>query len=202
MTLDLDAIATFFHEWLERNGDSGPVGEVARWLAEGSFEASIFVEILTRHDLTDNTAFRDSLLDLVLEYAVNRLEASPPGQLDPSDVRLLRMALHIEEDEFVRRRRDEVVDIVRRVLDRVLDDGVIEEFEDRYLVEVQTAFGLSFDQLLLLAQPALERTVRAIEARTGSADESERAEAIQRLDAIDQWYRLLDRYQSRRTSAA
>jgi len=133
------------------------------------------------------------MLDLVLAYAKERLGAGPPDIPDISDLVLLQMALHVEEDELFSRRPSEISALIQDQFDSILADGVIDNTEDLYLVELQAAFRLSYDQLMILARPAIERAVTTLRTGIGMAGQwslVSRQTAIEKLSALESTYRI------------
>lgn len=189
---EFDRIRGFFAEWVATNGNKGAVGEIAQWLAESGLEPGRHAEIVERHGVAREPWFCDALLDLVIAFAQQRFGEGPPSLEDVSEIRLLRGALHVHDEALFERRPVEISRLLQGVFEAVLSDGVIEEWEDLYLVEVQAAFGLSYDQLLILARPALERAVAALRSayakNTGLIESQLSPE--QKLAALEPMYRL------------
>jgi len=153
-----------------------------------------FTEIVRQHGCAADDWFRDAMLDLVLAYATERLTGGPPKLPDVSDLRLLQMALRIEEGEFFERRPAEISSLIQAQFDSILQDGVIDDAEDLYVVELQAAFGLSYDQLMTLARPAVERAVLTLRTGIGIADpwtDANCRSALEKLAALEPTYLLV-----------
>jgi hypothetical protein len=187
---DLDRIPAFFAKWIAENGNRGAVGEVAQWLSSGALDGSQFEGIVARRGCVRDRWFQDAMVDFVLEYARERLSQGPPSVPDVSDIRALRAALHVPEGAFFERRRAEVSSFIQTVFDSILEDGVIDGAEDLYLVEVQTAFSLSYDQLLVVARPALERALLALRTGIGLPPERSPGERQRTIIAINSLYSI------------
>jgi hypothetical protein len=193
MPLDLDRLPSFFAKWAAQNENRGAVGEVAQLLSAGSFSPTEFAEIVQRHGCAHDSWFHDAMLDLVLGYASERFAAGPPEIPDVGDLLLLQKALHIEEGQFFERRAAEVSRLIQEQFDAILADGVIDNTEDLYLVELQAAFQLSYDQLMILARPAIERAVTTLRTGVGMAGQwgsASRRTALEKLAALESTYRI------------
>lgn len=192
MKVEFDRIAAFFADWTTKYKPSGASAEVARWLAGGASPPEGFIEIVHRYGGRSEQWLRDAMLDLVLAYAEARLAVQTLTAVDISDVRLLKMALHVRDGEFFERRPKEVSAFLQAVLENILADGVIEDREDLYLVEVQNAFDLSYDQLLTLSRPALEQAIQKLRSEVPQTKEGSagRLEALNKLAALEPTYLL------------
>jgi hypothetical protein len=194
MPVDLEHIPRFFTRWIAANGNRGAVGEVAQWLADGSLDPTSFAEIVERNGCSREVWFRDGMVDLVLAYATERLTLTRRPEIpDVSDIRLLQLVLHIDEDEFFFRRPAELSRLIQDQFDFILEDGVIDGAEDLYLVELQAAFQLGYDELMILARPAIERAVVTLETGLGMAGQwnaASRRAALEKLTALEPTYLL------------
>jgi hypothetical protein len=191
MTVNLERIPAYFSTWVAANGNRGAVGEVAEWLANGGFETTGFDDIVSKHGAQREEWFREGMVDLVLGFA-NHCLTGTLSISDVAEIRLLRMLLHVDESAFYDRRPAEVSAFLQSTLDAFLADGTIDNSEDLYLVEVQAAFGLSYDQLLTLARPALERAFRDIELGfiLNAGHAATRSQRLAKLAALEPTYRL------------
>jgi hypothetical protein len=186
-----DRIQKYFTEWIATHGSAGPHGELARWLATGEIEPSQYPEIVARHGVDRVPGFRDGVLDMVMSYAERCFVDGPPSVRDVAEIRILRRALHVADATLSDRRPVELSLILRSVFEAVLADGVIEDWEDLYLVEVQAAFGIGYDELLSLARPALEEAVANLERRLAAEPRlGDRRLAAAKLAALEPMYRL------------
>ena len=190
--MNLDRIPTFFTAWIATNGAGGPAGEIAAWLASGGIDAAGYTEIVGRHGAGHEHWFHDSMLDLVLAYARVRLAEGILNLSDVADIRVLRMALHVEDADLYERRPAELSAFLQETYEAILADGYIDEREDLYLVEVQAAFGLSYDQFLMLARPALERAATGLRLglQLGTASRDDREIVQEKLAALEPTYLL------------
>ena len=193
MSIDLERLPAFFAAWVSHHGNRGAVGEVAQWLANGSFDPAEFAEIVAKHRCAREPWFRDAVLDLVIGYANERLAAGPPDIPDISDLLLLQKALHVNDEELFERRPSEISSLIQNQFDSILADGVIDNAEDLYLVELQAAFRLSYDQLMILARPAIERAFATLSTGIGTGRQwtpANRAAVRRKLAALEPMYRL------------
>lgn len=105
MQADVDRIPTFFAAWLSAHGSAGPCGEVALWLSSGELDPSSFSAIIVSHGVSREPWFRADMLDLVLDYARERLSQGLLTIDDIADIQLLKRTLHVGEGEFVDKAR-------------------------------------------------------------------------------------------------
>ena len=181
-----ERLAAFFGKWVENNGGRGVGGQVAAWIAEGSLDPAEFAAVIAQHGSLREAWIRETMLDLVVAYANHRLGDGPPDVEGVSDLRLLQLALHVGAGDLFAHRRTEIARIVQAQFHAILADGTIDAAEDLYLVELQAAFSLSFDQLMSLARPALESAIVVLRARAGNeGDSTSRRVALQRIAALE-----------------
>jgi hypothetical protein len=88
---------------------------------------------------------------------------------DINDVRMLKHTLHVQEGELFANRPAEISQLLQLALAGILDDDQIDSSEDLYLVSLQGAFDLSYDQFLTLARPAFERELANLDARLNAS---------------------------------
>jgi hypothetical protein len=182
MPTDIGRIPTFFAAWIAAHGSAGPCGEVATWLSTGELDPSTFNAIIARHGVTRETWFRTSMLDLVLDYARERLSEGLLTLDDIADIQLLKRALHVSEGEFVNHRPAEVSAFLQLALDGILADDRIDEYEELYLVTVQAAFDLSYDQFLTLGRAALERAISSLDLKRAIAERRDDGATVRGVD--------------------
>lgn len=192
MMFRLDRIPAFFADWVAANGNKGAVGEVADWLASGGFEPAEFAQIVERHGVRHEAWFRDGLLDLAVAFVRESFQTGVLNAADATDIRLLRRILHIEDAALFDHRRTELCTFLQETLETFLVDGAIDESEDLCLVEIQAAFGLSYDQMLSLARPALEAAVADLSLSTGEARNPERLR-VTGFDTLESIYLLANK---------
>jgi hypothetical protein len=178
MPTDLDRIPTFFSAWITKHGSAGACGEVALWLSSGELDPSRFTAIVARHGVSREPWFRAGMLDLLLDYARERLSQGLLTIDDITDIQMLKRALHVSEGEFVDHRPAEVSAFLQLALDGILADDRIDEYEERYLVTVQAAFDLSYDQFLSLGRVALERAIASLDQKRAMAERSDNEETV------------------------
>lgn len=153
----LSSVHEFFQAWVTFHGSEGAVGEVAQWLATCDSDPGALKEIVGRHGAAHEIWFRAGMLDLVLGYVTHRLAI---GEIDLAAVAAigsLRRLLHVTGRELLDHRPRELSQLLTQQMDLVLADGQLSEEEDLYLVELQSAFDLSYDEYLGLARPALQQ---------------------------------------------
>ena len=184
MSIDLDRIPSFFASWIAEHGSKGPCGEVATWLASGELEPAGFSDIVRHHGAERAPWFRIQVMDLVLDYAKDRLSHGLLTIDDISDVTLLKRALHIREGEFFKERPAEVAAFLQSALEDILVDERIDAHEELHLVGLQAAFDLSYDQFLALSRVAFERAMADLDLKLASADRAGDRTAWHRLGGL------------------
>ena len=186
------AVARHFTVVVATGGGAGPVGELAVVLATGRLDRAALWEVFERHDAEREPWFRRQVLDLVLDYVDAALANADSLSAETlSDVRALRDALHIPDGEFMAMRPAELAAIMRRQLERILDDAVVTDAEELQQVDLQAAFGVGYDDYLALTRTAFEEAyaaLRADEARVGTAEAID--DVRRKLAALEPVYRL------------
>jgi hypothetical protein len=166
-------------------GTSGPIGEVVHLLSVGELTPTVFGALCRKHGLQREQWFRGQVLDLVIGYVQDALRSGALTSAHQADVRILSMCLDISAGEFVDRRPAEIAALLGEELERILDDDVIDDAEELYQVDLQTAFGLGYDDYLTLVRTAFERAHADLSARAA------RGEAVgAKLRALEPIYRL------------
>jgi hypothetical protein len=116
---------------------------------------------------------------------------------DIADIQLLKRALHVSEGEFVNHRPAEVSAFLQLALDGILADDRIDEYEELYLVTVQAAFDLSYDQFLTLGRAALERAIASLDLKRAIAERRDDGATVRGVDrkraALEPFYWLTSR---------
>src|SRR5688572_19754822 len=126
----------YFVELAERVGQSGPLGEVVRLLAEGNLSPAEFRALCHQHGLGREHWFRAQILDLVIGYVQEALRSGTLSSAQLSDIRALSICLAISEREFIDRRPAEVAAILGEQLERILEDSTIDDAEELYQVDL------------------------------------------------------------------
>jgi len=170
-------------------GTQGPLGEVIHLLASGELDASATDAICHKHDVSREPWFRRQLLDLVLGYVAAALENGPLTAEHQANVRALRRCLRMADGEFAELRSSEVAALLGEQLDRILEDGQVDDAEELYQVELQAAFGLSYDQYLALTRAVIERAYAALRMQLGQFGDSPLA-TRRKLEALEPLYKL------------
>lgn len=182
-----ERIAQFFAGWSSARLSDGPIGRLTSLLAAERMDPADYDALCAEFGVCDDPGFRVQALDLVVAYVEHALERGAPGTELAVDAIALRRFLRIPDGEFAERRPGEVARVLNAQLTRVLEDFEIDSAEELYQVELQTAFGLSYDDYLRFAQPALERTFAALRE---AADTSQAADVTRKLALLEPVYRL------------
>lgn len=179
-------LRTHFTNALAEHGERGPVGAVLRELATGDLSDESFESIVTSHGVRREPWFRGQLLDLVLGYIQAVLDAHLRLLREhQAEVARLRRHLSIKDGEFMERRPAEIAAILNGQLERILDDGIIDGEEELRQVELQTAFGIGYDDYLAVSRRAIENAYSELQALAGR-----NPDATAKLLALEPIYRL------------
>jgi hypothetical protein len=184
------AVQEHFSRLAREIGTRGPTGELIALLASGHSEPIAYHEIVERHGVARETWFRQQSLDLVLGYARACLETGALDANRQSDISHLKEFMDVGEGEFATQRPAEVASLLQEQLEMILADGVIDENEDLYQVELQKAFDLGYDQYLLFTRVVLERVWARLSHMADNATDLEAGWARRRLYALEPLYRL------------
>lgn len=186
------AVARHFTKVVAAGGDQGPIGELAAVLATGRLDRAALWAVFERHGAEREAWFRRQLLDLVLGYVDAALTDTDSLSAETlADVRALRSALHIADGEFMTLRAAELAAIMRGQLERILDDAVVTDAEELEQVDLQAAFGVGYDDYLLLTRTAFEAAYSALRDQEACAGSAEAIDDVRRkLAALEPVYRL------------
>jgi hypothetical protein len=122
---------------------------------------------------------------LIIGYVREALQSGTLAATHLSDVRILSLCLAVPAGEFMDLRPAEIAALLGDQLDRILEDAVIDDEEELYQVDLQAAFGLGYDDYLMLVRRAFERAYADLSARAA------RGESVaDKLRAIEPIYRL------------
>lgn len=192
---DFDRMRAFFGNWVAANGNRGPVGEIAQCLADGELGLDAYYDIVARHGIAREPWARDGLIDLVIAYSKDRFANGVPAVADLTDIRRLRTTLRIRDAAMIERRPVEIAGLLLPVFEAVFAKEAFGDSEERYLVEVQAAFGLGYDELLMLARPALAAVIAVLRSHVEHRAELAPVHnaGIRKLAALEPLYQLARR---------
>lgn len=155
----VERISTYFEQYAREHPGSGPLPQLVRLLALQRLEPVEIDRVWNDYGLSGNDAFRGQMLDLVLAYVEDALAKAPPNRDLAMDANLLRWFFRIPDGEFAERRPAEVEAILSREFERILTDSVVDSAEELQQVELQAAFGISYDDYLRFTKAAFEHAV-------------------------------------------
>jgi hypothetical protein len=167
-------VATHFQLALAEHGGRGPVGQILRLLADGSLTADAFDVVAADHGVRREEWFRGQILDLFLGLVRALLATSRLRVEHRAPLQALRRQLAIPDGEFMVRRPAEVAAIVDEQLEQMLSDGIIDGPEELEQVELQAAFGLAYDDYLLISRRAVERAYTELTDLTSRSPDTAR----------------------------
>lgn len=188
-------IQEFFAEYCKTIGSGGPIGEAVERLASGHIDPGLFGDLNAKHGIAREHWFRAGALDLVLAFISHLLVGGKLSADDVVAIRLLKTALHVREGDFIAHRPAETAEILESQLEEILADNRIEEAEDLYMVELQAAFDLSYDEYLQLVRRPLANAIATLRPSEAHAAPPEATSADSNsppryLDALTEMYRL------------
>jgi hypothetical protein len=187
-------ICDFFADWVATHGSSGPTGRIAASLAAGELDSAPLDAIASQHGVGRDHWFRGQILDLLLDYVRQRLSAGRLTFEDVVDVRVLRGALAIRDGELYSARASELSELLQAAFDDALDDALLDEPEEAFLVNIQAALDLSYDQFLVLSRPALERARTDLNLRIARASARDVGSLREKLAALEPIVRLAEQH--------
>lgn len=196
MASDTTATREIFRQYLDEHGDSGPIGDIAARLAEGTLTREHVGAVL---GVRPAAWILPTLLDLPLHYVRTVLQDHVLSAAEQDTVRDLKLLLRIREGDFLEHRRAEVAVLLAQQLDRMLEDEHIDDAEALQQVELQRAFDLGYDEYLALTRTAVDDSVERLLHRIDSPSTPDASvkTAYAQLEALRTVY-LLNTAQKRR----
>ena len=168
---------------------SGPIGELVAQLATGILDPRQVERLKRSHGLAGEDWYRRQVADLALGFIENCLLDGALNEQELTDIHALNACLGLDNRAYFKLRPAEVSALLSEQLDRILDDDLITDEEELYQVELQAAFGLGYDEYLLLIRGALERAYAQL-SRSAEIGGPSAADARRKLKALDPIYRL------------
>lgn len=200
MPNDLDATSEFFpepkpaiaahFEAIAENGRKGPIGELVVLLSTGELENSAFAAHVRRHGVAGEKWFLSQLLDLSLGFIQSGLDGGRMTQEHLADVRKLNAFFRIKDGDFIANRPAEVAAVLSAQLEVILEDSVLSEAEELLQVELQSCFGLGYDEYLTLTRVPFEHAILDLQLRAGGQG-AVAQDARRKLAALEPMYRLV-----------
>jgi hypothetical protein len=170
-------------------GERGPIGELSSILATGVLDPATFRAHVARHGVRKETWFRLQVLDLAFGFVQATVTDRHLTRESLADIRALTTFLEIPDGEFLEHRPAEIAALLGVQLERILEDLEISSDEELYQLDLQSVFGLGYDDYLALTRRALEQAHVDLSRQAGetgpSADEARR-----KLKALEPIYRL------------
>lgn len=155
----LERISAYFEKYALDHPGTGPLAQLVRLLAMQRLDPVEADRVWEDYGLAKDQAFRGPMLDLVLGYVEHALAEGPPSRDLAMDANLLRWFFRIPDGEFAELRPVEVEAILTREFERILSDSVVDFAEELQQVELQAAFGISYDDYLRLTKAAFEHAL-------------------------------------------
>ncbi|MGE0160774.1 MAG: HNH endonuclease [Gemmatimonadales bacterium] len=101
-------------------------------------------------------------MDILVETARRAIKDHSIDLSEMDSVRMIQRLFAIEDGAVLQFRRDDVADLIREAMERVLDDSFVNRRESRYKVALQEAFALSYDDFATLAREQHDAALRAL----------------------------------------
>lgn len=168
----------------------GPIGELVKILAAGTLDPKAMDAYLKHHGLARENWYRRQVTDLGLGFIEHCLGGGALTPVQLGDLHALNAFLGLDDGAYFRLRPAEVAAILGSQMDCILEDAEISKEEELYQVDLQSAFGLGYDQYLALTRSAFERAYSELQMlASGRGASAERAK--HNLKAIEPLYHLV-----------
>ena len=180
------SISEVFTEFQRSQSPSGLVADVAASLAAGNLSRAELNKAFERGGLQPDC--RDEFLDLVLFYLQKCLEKHQLTPEEKSSIHQLKLFLHVKEGDFWRFKKYEVADLLTAEIKKILEDRRVDQAEALRMVDIQTAFDLSYDQVLEISRQPVAEIINELLGKVtadGVVTGNERQEFIDQLLALD-----------------
>jgi hypothetical protein len=181
-------IASYYTTKVEAHSH-GPIGELVRQLATGILDQRKVEQLKRAHGLAGEEWYRKQVADIALGFIEDCLADGALSEHALADIHALNACLSLDKGAYFKLRPAEVGALLGEELDRILDDDLITDAEELYQVELQAAFGLGYDEYLLLTRRAFERAFAQL-SRSADMGGPSAVDAKRKLKALEPIYRL------------
>jgi hypothetical protein len=185
-------LSTVFSTLYKSEVPPDPIGRIVQLLMSGTLRPATFQEACNAVGAGPGS-LKESLVDLVLQFTRVCISDHLLTAEENSSIQWLKGVFKIREGDFYRLRRDEVQEILVAEIRRILDDNRVDPVESLHQVDLQRAFGLSYDQWLELTRGPVDEIVNGLVeniADDNVATSDERETFVRRLFALDTVYKL------------
>lgn len=188
-----ESVTELFGRYTAPGAPDTPVAGVARLIMEGRLSRTSADQLLDHYGIQYTRHFRDSLVDLVINVIREALRDSELTEDEEQFIQSLKRSLRLEEGDLLANRRADVMSILTREVERILQDGQVDSVESLHQVALQRAFDLSYDQYVELTRKPVERLMDRFIAQItsdGIVTPEERVRLERQLLALDTVYTL------------
>ena len=112
---------------------------------DGGFDVIVRNEMLAKHNIRRITDIKNYTLDVITDYALLCMQDGVLTDEEIKSISLLKLFLGIEEGDFYRNGKKDVVKLIlTKQLQLLFADGVIDSKEAIFMSDMQGLFGLSY----------------------------------------------------------
>lgn len=129
----------------EVDGSKGYLLEILK-LLDNNFELNCFNSILKRYNIQKIGDIKFESLDLLISYADFILTDNLISENEIQDFSILKRVFRIKEGDFVKFKRFEVVELLKKELMRIYSDNLVDGNEQLLNLNLQSMFDLSYDE--------------------------------------------------------
>jgi len=180
-----------FGRFIKDRQPTGSVAKLAQLLASGCSSASE-IEAVAR----DYAFSREDLLDLLVYFLESCFSNHSLDESKKSGLRKLKRLFRVKEGELYGLRERKVRDLLQQEIDGILGDGTVDPEGALYLVDLQEAFDLSYDQFLEVTRSSFDRVVEEITEQIeahGQATAEEQRLFFERILGLGIFYKITER---------
>lgn len=119
--------------------------EILKLLVD-NFELDVFNTILTKYNIQKIEDIKVECLDLLIAYADFILTDNIISENEIQDFSILKKVFRIKEGDFIKFKRFEVNEILKKEFIRIYSDNYIDKSEKLLNLNLQSLFDLSYDE--------------------------------------------------------
>lgn len=137
---------TKFTETIESSSDSKNYIKEFLKVLHSNFELSHFELILKKYGFERIEDIKFEILDLLISYAYFILSDSLITEDEIQDLTILKRVFRIKEGDFMKYKKFEASEILRREIISIYSDQLVEDKEQFLHLHLQAMFDLSYDE--------------------------------------------------------
>ena len=115
-------------------------------MLDDNFELHLFNSILKRYSIQKIEDIKFESLDLLIAYTDFILTDNIISEAEIQDFSILKRVFRIKEGDFIKFKRFEVNEIVKKEFMRIYSDNFIDGNEQLFNLNLQSLFDLSYDE--------------------------------------------------------